>query len=311
MEEINYILKTDNLTKQYKEQFAVNNVNMHIEKGDIYGFVGENGAGKTTIIRLISGLISPTNGSFTLFGVDNNSKEILNARRKMSGIVESVSINKSMTALANLKFQCMICNIKKTNEELEQLLDTVGLNHKDIEKKETNDFSLGMRQRLGLAIAMISNPEFIILDEPMNGLDPQGFIDVRESILRLNKMGVTFLISSHILSELDKVCNRIGFISHGVLLEEITIDELHKKSRKKIVLRNNDLVSLRSFLIEKLDVNDIVIEDNSLSIYDDIDINVLMKLLVDNNIIIDEIGVKQDSIEDYYISLIVGGKNNA
>ncbi|MCR5647363.1 MAG: ATP-binding cassette domain-containing protein [Acholeplasmatales bacterium] len=311
MSEISYVLKTDNLTKQYKTQLAVNNVNMHIEKGDIYGFVGENGAGKTTIIRLICGLINPTGGSFKLFDIDNNSKDILNARRKVSGIVEAVSINKSMTALENLRFQCLVCNINKTNEELEGLLDTVGLNYREVASKKTLDFSLGMRQRLGLAIAMVSNPEFIILDEPMNGLDPQGFIDVREIIYKLNKMGVTFLISSHILSELDKICNRIGFISHGVLLEELTIDELHHKSRRKIILKNNDLDSLKNFLIGTMNLNEVSIEHNSIFIYDDIDINVVMKNLVENDIKIEEIGVRQDSIEDYYISLIVGGKRNA
>lgn len=311
MDEINYVLKTNNLTKKYKEQFAVNNVNMHIEKGDIYGFVGENGAGKTTIIRLISGLISPTEGSFELFGVNNKNKGILDARRKMSGIVEAVSINKSMTALQNLKFQCMICNLNKTDDELKEILNVVGLDYESIKNKHTNDFSLGMRQRLGLAISMVSNPEFIILDEPMNGLDPQGFIDVRESIIRLNKMGVTFLISSHILSELDRVCNKIGFISHGVLLEEISIDELHHKSRRKIQIRTNDLESLRNELINNLNLNEVIIEENSLFIYDDIDINSLMKFLVNNNIIIDEINVRQDSIEDYYISLILGGNKNA
>jgi ABC-2 type transport system ATP-binding protein len=311
MEEINYIFKTNNLTKKYKEQYALNNVNMHIEKGDIYGFVGENGAGKTTVIRLICGLISPTEGSFELFGVDNKDKGILAIRRKINGIVEAVSINKNMTALDNLKFQCMICNLKKSNEELEGLLDSVGLKHNDIKNKLTNDFSLGMRQRLGLAIAMLSNPEYIILDEPMNGLDPQGFIDVREAIIRLNKMGVTFLISSHILSELDKVCNRIGFISHGVILEELTIDELHHKARRKIQIKNKAIELLKNKLIAEFDLKEILIENNTLSIYDDIDINVIMRFLVNNDITVEEIGIKQDTIEDYYISLIVGGNRNA
>ena len=311
MQEINYVLKTNNLTKKYKEQLAVNNVNMHIEKGDIYGFVGENGAGKTTIIRLICGLISPTEGSFELFGVNNTNKEILNARRKMGGIVEAVSINKSMTALQNLKFQCMICNIKKLDNELENILDIVGLNHEAIKNKQANDFSLGMRQRLGIALAMVSNPEFIILDEPMNGLDPQGFIDVRETILRLNKMGVTFLISSHILTELDKVCNRIGFISHGVILEELTINELHHKARRKIQIKNKAIELLKNKLIAEFGLKEILIENNTLSIYDDIDINVIMRFLVNNDITVEEIGIKQDTIEDYYISLIVGGNRNA
>lgn len=303
-----YVLETYSLSKKYKEQFALKNVNMHIEEGDIYGFVGENGAGKTTIIRLICGLVFPTSGSFSLFGAKSDTKEIENARKNMSGIVESVSINKSMNALENLKLECLVNNIKKTDEELIDLLDTVGLNYKEIEKKKSGDFSLGMRQRLGLAIAMISNPKFIILDEPMNGLDPQGFIDVREAIIRLNKEGVTFLISSHILSELDKVCNKIGFISHGVLLEELSIDDLHHKSRRKIVIKNQDLNSLKDTLIKKLNLNEAVIENDGLYIYDELDINNLMKELVKEDIKIDEISVRQDSIEDYYISLIVGGK---
>ena len=304
-----YVLETINLTKRYKEQLAVNNVNMHIEEGDIYGFVGENGAGKTTIIRLICGLISKTSGSFRLFGVDSNNKEIDKARKGMNGIVEAVSINKSMNALDNLKLQCLINNIKKTDQELIELLKLVGLNYEELEKKKTKDFSLGMRQRMGLAIAMISDPKFILLDEPMNGLDPQGFIDVREAILKLNKQGVTFLISSHILSELDKICNRIGFISHGKLLEEITIDELHHKSRKKVVISSNDLEQLKEYLDSKMNLKEVSFEKDGLYIYDDIDINELMKVLVNGNVLINQLSVREDSIEDYYISLIVGGKH--
>lgn len=308
MPEKNYVLETFSLTKKYKEQFAVNNVNMHIEEGDIYGFVGENGAGKTTIIRLICGLAHPTKGHFALFGVDSNTKAISEAKRKMSGIVEAVSINKAMNAMDNLKAQCLINNVKKTDDELKDLLQLVGLNYQEIANKKSNDFSLGMRQRLGLAITMISEPKFIILDEPMNGLDPQGFIEVRETILRLNKEGVTFLISSHILSELDKICNKIGFISHGKLLEELTIDELHNKSRKKLVLKNHDLGELRDYLIKKFDVKEAVFEKDGLYVYDPIDINELMRAFVTDNVIIKEINVREDSIEDYYVSLIVGGK---
>ena len=216
-----YVLETKNLTKRYNLYNAVDHVNMHIEKGDIYGFVGENGAGKTTIIRMITGIANPTEGDFELFGVNNNSKEIANAKKKLAGIVEAVSINTNMTAKDNLKYQAMISGKKITNDEINQLLKRVGLNADAIEKKNVGSFSLGMRQRLGIAITLINEPEFIILDEPMNGLDPKGFIEIRDVILELNKEGITFLISSHILSELDKICNKIGFISHGKLIKEL------------------------------------------------------------------------------------------
>ena len=217
------ILETNNLTKEYNGKVVVSNANMHIYEGDIYGFVGENGAGKTTILRLISGLIFPSGGDFKLFGASNNESGIYAARSKTSGIIESVSLNKGMKALDNLRLQCVSLGLKRSDEELIELINHVGLRYDEIKDKKVGNFSLGMRQRLGIAIAIVSKPKFILLDEPMNGLDPQGFVDVRETIMKLNKEGVTFLISSHILSELDKICNRIGFISHGKLIEEITM----------------------------------------------------------------------------------------
>ena len=304
-----YVLETYALSKKYKDRLVVDGVNMHIEEGDIYGFVGENGAGKTTIIRLITGLIRPTSGRYALFGINSANKEIYDAKKQMSGIVEAVSINRSMNALDNLKLQCIINDIKKTDEELISLIEKVGLDYHEIEKKKAGDFSLGMRQRLGLAIAMISNPKFIVLDEPMNGLDPQGFIDVRETIVKLNKEGVTFLISSHILSELDKVCNKIGVISHGKLLDEISIEDLHAKSRKKIVIAASDLEDIKDWLVSGLNLKEAVIENDTLLIFDNVDINEVMKLLVNGNKIIKDICVKEDTIEDYYINLVVGGKH--
>lgn len=306
-----YVLETYALSKKYKDRLVVDSVNMHIEEGDIYGFVGENGAGKTTIIRLITGLAKPTSGRFALFGVNSANKEIYDVKKYMSGIVEAVSINRSMNALDNLKLQCIINNVNRSDEELINLIEKVGLSYQEIEKKKAGDFSLGMRQRLGLAIAMISNPKFIVLDEPMNGLDPQGFIDVRESIIKLNQEGVTFLISSHILAELDKVCNKIGVISHGKLLDELTIEELHNKSRRRIEIKANDIDDIKDYLISKIKLNDYSIEKDALLIFDDIDINILMKSLVEGNKLIKEIGIKEDTIEDYYINLIVGGSKNA
>lgn len=309
MSDKKYVLETYALTKKYKDMYAVDKVNMHIEEGDIYGFVGENGAGKTTIIRLITGLINPTSGRYALFGVNSANKNINDVRKYMSGIVEAVSINRSMTALDNLHLQCMISDIKKTDEELIALIEKVGLDYEAIKKKKAGDFSLGMRQRLGLAITMLSNPKFIVLDEPMNGLDPQGFVDVREAIINLNKEGVTFLVSSHILAELDKVCNKIGIISHGKLLEEITIEDLHNKSRKRIVIANDNLEELKELLTKKFNLKEAVIEKDKLSIFDEVDINDVMKELVEEKIMVKELSVVEDTIEDYYINLVVGGKH--
>lgn len=301
------VLKTFNLSKKYNNKYAVNKVNMHIEEGDIYGFVGENGAGKTTILRMISGLINPSSGNFTLYDVKNDDKKINDVKKKMGAIVELVSINKGMNALDNLKYQCFITNTKKTDEELIELIKKVGLDYEQIKDKKVKNFSLGMRQRLGLAVTLISSPKFIMLDEPMNGLDPQGFVEIRETIKKLNKEGVTFLISSHILSELDKMCNKIGFISHGKLLEEITIEDLHRKSRKRIIIKTLDFIGLSEILTKELDLKEVTTENNNINIYDNININDLMKFLVTKDIQIESLYFKEDNIENYYLNLLMRG----
>jgi len=299
--EQNLVLNTVNLSKKYKDVYAVKNVNMHVEKGDIYGFVGENGAGKTTVIRLITGLAAPTEGTFYLFGEERDGA--LNKHR-VAGIVESVSLNRSMTALENLKYQCFICGIDKTDEELREILSDVGLDAATIGSKKAKNFSLGMRQRLGIASVIIQDPEFVLLDEPMNGLDPQGFVDMRETILRLNAKGITFLISSHILSELDKVCNKIGMISKGELIEEICVDDLHKKSDARIILSfataeaaGEAATKLAPFPI----FADCVTADDVMTVYGDVDVNEVMAILVNEHIQIAALNVKAKSVEDYYI----------
>ena len=303
------ILETCNLTKKYKDFYALKGVNMHIEKGDIYGFVGENGAGKTTVIRIVTGLAHPTSGAYSLFNVDKDDNKINEARRKISAIVEEVSLNRNMTALENMKMQAAITNTNKSDEELIDLINLVGLDYEAIKNKKTKDYSLGMRQRLGLAIVMVQDPELIILDEPMNGLDPQGVISVREAILKLHEMGVTFLISSHILSELDKICNKIGVISKGKLLEELTINELHAKESTRIVIESNEIERVSDVLLARFDFKKCNLMNNRLTIRDKADINELIKELVNQDVKIDKIQTIDESIEDYYINLIKGGKD--
>ncbi len=304
------VLETMGLTKKYKDFYALSNVNMHIYEGDIYGFVGENGAGKTTVIRLVSGLSDPTSGEYSLFGINSKDKEIYQAKKQVGGIIEAVSVNKQMTALENLRLQAIVTNTNKTNEELIELIEKVGLDYEEIKKRKAGNFSLGMRQRLGIAMSILSNPKFVLLDEPMNGLDPQGFIEVRELIKKLNDEGVTFLISSHILAELDKICNRIGFISHGKLLEEITIDELHNKTRRKLEITTKELSFYKDKLISDLNISEYETTNDKIVIYDSLDINNVMSYLVENNIKVESFGVIEDTIEDYYINLMTrGGKD--
>lgn len=308
MESSRYIVETFDLCKYYKGKKAVDHVNMHIEKGDIYGFVGENGAGKTTVIRLLTGLANVTSGNYALLGVDARSNKIYAARRKTGAIVEAVSNNRSFTALENLKVQATLCGVKKTDEELIKILNSVGLNYEEIKNKKTKNFSLGMRQRLGLASIMVSDPELIILDEPMNGLDPKGIIEMREVIINLNKeKGVTFLISSHILSELEKMVNKVGFLSHGKLLEEISMDELRSKARRKLTISFTDEKDMKD-VIKGLKIESYEIEKSDLNIFDLIDINDAMSFLTKNKIKIRNIGLKDENIEDYYIKLVVKGE---
>ena len=299
--EQNLVLKTVNLSKKYKDAYAIKNVNMHVEKGDIYGFVGENGAGKTTVIRLITGLAAPTEGTFYLFGEE---KDAALKHKRVAGIVESVSLNRSMTALENLRYQCLICGIDKTDDELRDILVQVGLDPNVIGTKKVRNFSLGMRQRLGIASVIIQDPEFVLLDEPMNGLDPQGFVDMRETIQRLNAKGITFLISSHILSELDKVCNKVGFITKGELVEEILINDLHKKSDARIVITfagAAEATEAASKLASITAEEDCVTVDNAVTIYGEVDVNEVLATLVAEHLRIVAINVKEKSVEDYYI----------
>lgn len=302
------VLTTDGLSKIYKGHFAVKDVSMHIDKGDIYGFVGENGAGKTTLIRLITGLAAPTKGTYSLYGVKNTSNEIYSARRRTGAIVETATMSRGMTAMENLKVQCSITGVSKTDAQLEELIGRVGLDFKSIKNKKAGKFSLGMKQRLGIAMVMVSGADFVILDEPMNGLDPQGFVEMRETILNLNKEGVTFLISSHILSELEKVCTKVGVISHGVLLEEISMEDLHLAARRRILIGADDEAAVEAALKADGRFPDIGREEGRLAVYGDADINAIMRILVEKGLGIGTINVLDETIEDYYIRLLGRGK---
>ena len=291
------ILKTKKLTKKYGNKKAVNEVSMTIKKGDIYGFIGKNGAGKTTFMRTVLALTKQTSGTVELFG----GKKIEDVGIKIGSLIEAPGLYKNATAYENMVRFSILYGADKS--KINDILKLVGL-HKT-GKKKAKDFSLGMRQRLGIAIALLNDPEFLVLDEPINGLDPKGIKEIRDVILKLNKeYGITFLISSHLLDELSRVVTRYGIINEGVLLEEVTSEELIDKCKNKIVVRTND--NDKAFKLIKKEYSDINIElDDDINIYSDTSLSSSINtMLVNNKIEVKEIFVNVDSLEDYFIRRI-------
>ncbi len=302
-----YILEAKNIEKKYGHFKALDNLNMHIPKGVIYGLIGKNGAGKTTLIRLLCGLQRPTSGEYTLYGTLNNSRKIAEERKRVGGIVETPSICLDMTAEDNLKEQYKIIGLP-SYDNLQEILELVRLNNTG--KKTAKHFSLGMKQRLGLAISLVGNPDLLILDEPINGLDPEGIIEIRELILRLNKeKGITFLISSHYLDELSKIATFYGIIDKGKIIKEIDKDELEQNFRTRTQINVSNLKECVKYLEEK-NFTYKVISDSIVDIYEKINVSELVIALSKRNCIVNDYQEKGESLENYYLNLIGGAKND-
>lgn len=301
-----YVLTTSGLSKKYGKFQALDDLSMHIPKGAIYGFVGRNGAGKTTLIRLICGLQEPSNGSYSIYGIDHTDKNICKSRRRMGAVVETPSIYLDMTAADNLMQQALILGLP-TYDSIPEILKLVGLENTG--KKRVRNFSLGMKQRLGIAVALMGNPDFLVLDEPVNGLDPQGIIEIRELILKLNKeRQITVLISSHILDELSRLATHYGFIDKGHLVKEISAEELEAACRKCIKVEVTDTKVLARVLdTEKLEYE--IINENTANIYGKVNLSQLVLALAKENCELITSHEQDESLENYFINL-VGGEEN-
>ena len=303
---MDYVLKTNALCKKYKDYKALNGLSMNVPKGAIYGFVGKNGAGKTTLIRLICGLLEPTSGEYTLYGTKSTDKEILKARRRMGAVVETPSIYLDMTAEDNLKQQYRVLGLP-SYDGLADILKLVRLENTG--KKKAKNFSLGMRQRLGIAIALVGDPDFLVLDEPVNGLDPQGIIEMRELILKLNReQQITVLISSHILDELSRLATHYGFIDKGQIVKEISAKELDTVCRKCIRLEVTNTRTL-SRVLDGMNVEYTIVSDKAADVYARINVSKLTFALAKENCEVISMQERDESLESYYVGL-VGGKEN-
>lgn len=300
------ILRTNALTKAYGSCIVLNELTMSIPRGAIYGFVGKNGAGKTTLIRLLCGLQEPTSGEYTLYGIKNTSKEIVKSRRKMGAIVEIPAISLDMTAEENLKQQYLILGIQSL-DGLSDILKLVGLENTG--KKKAKNFSLGMRQRLGIAIALVGTPDFLVLDEPINGLDPQGIIEIRELILKLNReQKMTILISSHILDELSKLATHYGFIDNGHIVKEISVAELENVCKKYMCVEVTN-TQILAHILDKMNIKYEILSSKQVNVFAKLSISEIALALEKEGCELISMQEYDETLESYYLNLMGGNKS--
>lgn len=300
------IVSARHLSKVYRHCVALNDVSFDVHQGDLIGLVGKNGAGKTTLIRLLTGVATPTKGAFSIFGA-KDKKTIIQKLSKVAAMVETPALYENLTATQNLRTKCLLMGIEKDSDSyIRDKLEFVGLPESFLDKRKVKDYSLGMRQRVGIAMAMIGDPKLMILDEPTNGLDPEGIRQIRELLLKLNhEKDVTIIVSSHILSELEKFASTYIFIDKGRLIKEISAEELEANVGKVLVLKTSD--NLKAFSLLKASWNDIEMVRDTVCVHDIKDSAAVINALSSAGISL--VGMKQEenSLEDYFLNLI-GGK---
>lgn len=300
------VLEATNLEKKYKDFTALKNLNLHVQQGAIYGLIGKNGAGKTTLIRIICGLQQPTNGTYAIYGVQQNEK-LADVRKRMGAIIETPAIYSEMSARDNLIGQYKLVGMP-IDDGIEELLTLVGLEKTG--KKKVKNFSLGMKQRLAIAMALANHPDFLILDEPINGLDPAGIIEIRELILKLNReKRITILISSHYLDELSKIATHYGFLDKGHIVEEISHEELMRKLERKIVLNVNEPTEFVKYF-ERFKIPYKVVDRRTINVYGKYNLSTFIRELANHQLIVEEIHEHEESLESYYMNLIGGALND-
>ncbi len=299
---MDYIIETKSLYKRYHRHEVLKGVDIHIPKGSIYGLIGKNGAGKTTLMRIITGIQTPSSGEYSLFGVSCNDSGISSVRKRVGAVIESPSYCPEMTAEQNLRQQCRYLGIPDMNG-IGDILETVGLS--GTRKKKVKNFSFGMRQRLGIAMALTGSPDVIILDEPVNGLDPAGIIDIREMILKLNReRDITFLISSHILDELARIATHYGFMDGGRIVEDISSEEISRKCRRYYTFEMDNFDS--AVRIAEEHGLDYKVGSGEIVVYGDFDLDMLLNRWRDAGCRIINISQTNESLENYYLNLIGG-----
>ena len=292
------MLKTINVVKKYGNRMVLKNINMNINKGDIYGFIGKNGAGKTTFMRVVLSLTPKDSGDVIYY----DNKSINDIGLKVGSLIESPGLYKNASAYENMKRFSILYGADES--KINEILNMVGLDNTG--KRKAKDFSLGMRQRLGIAIALLGEPELLILDEPINGLDPEGIKEIRDVIVKLNKeKNITFLISSHLLDELSKIVTKYGIINNGELIEEISAKELNEKCKNRLIIEVNDTEQALSKLVNIIPKEDIKVNNNSIEINSHIKESAnINKLLVESGIMVNAIYPNLDSLEEYFMKRI-------
>ncbi len=306
-----FTLQTNALTKVYGKTKAVNAVNMHLRQGEIYGFIGKNGSGKTTFMKMISGMAHPTSGEITLFGCTGQEITKQKVLSRIGTLIEAPGLYPGMNAYENLKLKCLAYGVGDQKKYCQHLLELVGL--QNVSNKKVGGFSLGMKQRLGIAMALVGDPDLLVLDEPTNGLDPQGIADMRRILQQLNaEKKLTILISSHILEELSKVVTCYGIINEGQLLAELTQEQLLEKCRDRISI-TTDRTDLASVALEEMNIRSYqVMDPHTIHVFERYDeICEINRRLVLADVPVAGIALDNTSVEEYYFALTGGGNHNA
>ena len=301
-----YLLSTQGLTKQYGRQKAVDHIDIHIKKGAIYGFIGRNGAGKTTTLKMISGLARPTDGEIIMFGYRGGG--LKNIRSRVSCLIEAPGVYGNLSAYDNLKIKCKLFGIQEKSY-IPEILEMLGLNH--VGKKKVKHYSLGMKQRLGIGLTLVGDPDLLLLDEPINGLDPQGIVEVRDTILRLNEeRNMTILVSSHILEELSKIATHYGIIHNGSLLQEMTKEELMKRCSERIEICLDEPKRAVPVLDEMGFTNYQIVDKERIHIFERLEESAGLNMeLAKAGILVREIRITSEELEDYFLNLTGGASH--